>query len=190
MHLWAPLILCTDAAMDVRLWSTHNEVLLLCRGTMLICTRAEKQGGRCVLRPRSSATAFAALSRAGHTCRHEMARLRDMKSGDVERIMVVISNLHERRRLTEKGEPRHNRQLLHTYTNNITAPATSGQPWTSSAMASTAYANNAAASRRRAQTPSITAPHLHRQHRRTEKTSSDIIVDGSAYTPVTHTIQH
>jgi hypothetical protein len=39
-------ILCIVAAMDVRPWSTHDEVLLLCQGTMLICTRAEKQGGQ------------------------------------------------------------------------------------------------------------------------------------------------
>jgi hypothetical protein len=67
---------------------------------------------------------------------------------------------------------------------------TSGQPWTSSAMAPMAYANDAAASRRRARTPSITAPHLHRQHRRTEKTSLCVIVDGSAYTLMTHAIQY
>jgi hypothetical protein len=39
-------ILSTDAAMDVRLCSTYDEVLLLCLGTMLLCTRAKMQGGR------------------------------------------------------------------------------------------------------------------------------------------------
>jgi hypothetical protein len=163
---------------------------LLCRGTMLICTRAEKQGGWCVSWPRSSAIAFAASSRAGHTCRHEMARLHDIKPSDVERTMDAISNLHEWHRPTEKASP-------NTIENgSMPTPPTSlhwvmsGQPWMLSAMAPTAYANDATAPRRRARTPSITAPHLHRQHRRTKKTSSDVTVDGSAYTPMTHAIQH
>jgi hypothetical protein len=91
--------------MDVHLWSTHDEVLLLCWGTMLICTRAEKQGGWCVSWPRSLAIAFAASSRAGHTCRHEMVRLCDMKPSDVERTMDAISNLHEWHHPTEKASP-------------------------------------------------------------------------------------
>jgi hypothetical protein len=63
--------------------------------------------------PRSSATAFAASSRAGHTCRHEMARLRDVRPGDVETTMDAINNLHQRK-------------WLHAYTNNITTLADVG----------------------------------------------------------------
>jgi hypothetical protein len=48
-----------------------------------------------------------------------------MKPNDVERIMDAISNLHERHRPTEKASP-HNRQRLHAYTNNITAPGDVG----------------------------------------------------------------
>jgi hypothetical protein len=65
----------------------------------------QKQDGRRVSRPRSSATAFAASSRAGYTCWHEIARLCDMKPGDVERTMDAISNLHKRRCPTEKASP-------------------------------------------------------------------------------------
>jgi hypothetical protein len=54
-------------------------------------------------RPRSSAMAFAASSRASHTCRHEMARPCDVKPGKIETNMDAISNLHQRRHPTEKA---------------------------------------------------------------------------------------
>jgi len=111
----------TNAGMDVRIWSTHDEVLLLCRGNMLICTRAKKQGGRRV-----------SWTLAGHAHRKQrlLHRLEpatlvgmrwqdcDVKQGDIETNMDAISNLHQRRRPTEKT-PRHHRQRLHAYTNNI-----------------------------------------------------------------------
>jgi hypothetical protein len=55
--------------------------------------------------PRSSAIAFVASSRVGHTCRHEMARLRDMGPGNVKITMDAINNLHQRCRPTEKASP-------------------------------------------------------------------------------------
>jgi hypothetical protein len=77
----------------------------------------------------------------------------------------------------QEGEPRHNRQWLHAYTSNFTA---SGDFGTTTDVIDDGldYANDAAASRRQARMPSITAPHLHRQHCPTEKMSPDVIVHG------------
>ena len=90
-------------------------------------------------RPRSSATVFTASSRAGHTCRHVMARLRDVEPGDIETTTDALGNLHQRCRPIEKASPDtiDNGSAL-TPTTSLHR-ATSGQPWMSSAMAPTAY---------------------------------------------------
>jgi hypothetical protein len=148
---------------------------------MLICTRGEKQRGPCV----SWTLAVHAHRRPRLLHRLEPATLVGMRWQDCVMWDLVIS-----RRLW---------MPLAIFTNdNGSTPtpttslhwATSGQPWPSSAMAPTAYTNDVATSRRRAQTLFITAPHLHRQLCRIEKTSLDIIMDVSVSTPTTHAIRH
>ena len=138
-------------------------------------------------RPRSSAAAFAASSRAGHPYRHEMTRLRDVGPGDVDKMMDAISNLQQHHP-TEKASP-------DTIDNGSTpTPTTSLHRatlgTTMDAIGNCSYTNDAATSRRRARAPSIVAQHLHRRNCRTENISPDVIEDGSASTPTTYAIRH